>query len=163
MTGLDARRATALTRRYELTRSAGTVRACRDHTQRALSEWFGPAGAPGQVAAEDALLLVSEVVTNAFAHGGVAYELRLDRADRRLRVQVSDTSPARPRPRGPHQADGTSGHGLYLLERLSAAWGWARRGEGKAVWFEVAVLPSGGRGPAPGAYPAPGAQDRSST
>lgn len=161
MTGLDARRATVLTRRYELPRSPGTVRTCRELTQRALSEWFGPAGAPGQVAAEDALLLVSEVVTNAFAHGGVAYELRLDRTDRRLRVQVSDTSPVRPRSHGPHRADSTSGHGLYLLERLSAAWGWARRGGGKAVWFEVAVPPSGGGMPGPGACPAPGAPGRS--
>ncbi|MFF8837356.1 ATP-binding protein [Streptomyces sp. NPDC015130] len=160
MTGREAQRATALTRRYELTQGAGTTRTCRDLTQRALSEWFGPAGAPGQVAAEDALLLVSEIVTNAFVHGGVPYELRLDRTDGGLWVQVSDTSPVRPRPHGPHHAGGTSGHGLYLLERLAVAWGCVRRGEGKTVWFEVMVPASGGQG---AREPSAGARGASST
>lgn len=132
------------TRHYELTEAPGTVGACRDLTQRALSEWFGAAGAPGRVAATDALLLVSEVVTNAFTHGGVPYELRLDRAGGRLWVQVSDTSPVRPRPHGPHRPSRSSGHGLYLLERLSAAWGCVPRDGGKAVWFEVEVPPVSG-------------------
>lgn len=111
------------TRTYPLTQGSGMVRQCRDVTGRALSEWFGPAGAPERLCAQDALLLVSEVVTNACTHGGVPYELRLDRTGDRLWVQVSDTSPVRPRPHGPHRADRTSGHGLYLLERLSVAWG----------------------------------------
>ncbi|MZE50757.1 ATP-binding protein [Streptomyces sp. SID5770] len=131
-------------RRYELTEEPGVVGTCRDLTRRALSEWFGAAGAPGQVAAEDALLLVSEVVTNAFTHGGTPRELRLDRVGDRLWVQVSDTSPVRPRPHGPHRPSRSSGHGLYLLERLSAAWGCVPRDGGKAVWFEVEVPPAPG-------------------
>ncbi|MFB7608942.1 ATP-binding protein [Streptomyces gardneri] len=141
MNGRDTQCAITRTRRYELTQSGGAARTCRDLTQQALIEWFGPAGAPGQVACEDTLLLVSEVVTNASTHGGVPYELRLDRMNGRLWVQVSDTSPVRPRPHGPHHAARASGHGLYLLERLSAAWGCVRRGDGKTVWFEVAVVP----------------------
>ncbi|MEU6623921.1 ATP-binding protein [Streptomyces litmocidini] len=139
MTGPRLRHTTTRTRRYELTEGDGVVRECRDHAQRALSEWFGAAGEPGQVAVEDALLLVSEVVTNAFIHGGVPYELRLDGIDGRLWVQVSDTNPVRPRPHGRHHADHPSGHGLYLLERLAAAWGCVPRARGKAVWFEVEV------------------------
>ncbi|MEX0168293.1 ATP-binding protein [Streptomyces sp. LMG1-1-1.1] len=135
---------TSRSRRFALADGDGAVRACREHTRRALSEWFGPDGAPGRVAVDDALLLVSEVVTNACTHGGVPYELCLDRTDGRLWVRVSDTSPLRPRPHGPHRAGRSSGHGLYLLERLSAAWGWFPRGGGKAVWFEVVVLPGPG-------------------
>ncbi|KOX17382.1 MULTISPECIES: ATP-binding protein [unclassified Streptomyces] len=131
-------------RRYELAEEPGVAGTCRDLTRRALSEWFGAAGAPGQVAAEDALLLVSEVVTNAFTHGGAPYELRLDRTGSRLWVQVSDRSPVPPRPRGPHCPSRSSGHGLYLLERLSAAWGCVPRDGGKAVWFEVDVPPAPG-------------------
>ncbi|MCT4354043.1 ATP-binding protein [Streptomyces sp. Je 1-79] len=112
---------------------------CRDLTRKALREWFGPRAVPGNVAVDDILLLVSEVVANAHEHGGTPYELRLDRTDGRLWVQVSDTSPVRPRPHGPHRPSRCSGHGLYLLERLSAGWGSVPRGGGKAVWFEAAV------------------------
>ncbi|MFE2015813.1 ATP-binding protein [Streptomyces sp. NPDC059491] len=120
------------------------VGQCRDLTQQTLSDWFGPAGAPGRVVVDDVLLLVSEIVTNALTHGGAPYELRLDRTGGRVWVQVSDTSPVRPRPHGPHRAGRTSGHGLYLLERISADWGCVRRGEGKAVWFEMEVEPGPG-------------------
>ncbi|MFB7512624.1 ATP-binding protein [Streptomyces sp. NPDC056144] len=144
MTGRDAERGTFRTRRYELTRGVGVVRECRDHTQQALIEWFGPAGAPGRIPVEDALLLVSEVVSNAFAHGGAPYELCLDLTDGRLWVRVSDASPVRPRPHGPHRPGRSSGHGLYLLERLATAWGCVPQEGGKTVWFEVTVLPPGG-------------------
>ncbi|MFI8519464.1 ATP-binding protein [Streptomyces sp. NPDC085481] len=129
---------------YELTDGPGVVTECRDVTRRALREWFGDAGGPEQEAAEDALLLVSEVVTNAYTHGGVPYELRLDRREGALWVQVSDTSPVRPRPHGRHHANRPSGHGLYLLQRLAARWGSVPRGRaGKTVWFEVRVRPEG--------------------
>lgn len=133
-------RETARARRFPLTGGRGVVAECRDLTRQALREWFGQAGAPGQTAAEDVLLLVSEVVTNAYTHGGAPYELYLQRTDGRLWVQVSDTNPEPPHPRGPHRPARSSGHGLYLLERLSAAWGCLPRSKGKAVWFEVDVL-----------------------
>ncbi|MFF9912651.1 ATP-binding protein [Streptomyces sp. NPDC013457] len=125
-------------RLFTLGAGPGVVGECRDLTRRALQEWFG-ARVVGNVAVDDILLLVSEVVANACDHGGTPYELRLDRTGRRLWVQVSDTSPVHPRPRGPHRASSTSGHGLYLLERLSAGWGSVPRGKGKAVWFAMAV------------------------
>ncbi|MEU0395506.1 ATP-binding protein [Streptomyces sp. NPDC006208] len=112
---------------------------CRDLTRQVLEEWFSLTGPAGRLLTSDVLLLVSEIATNACKHGGGPYELRLDRAPGRLWVQVSDTSHKRPRPRGPHRAARVSGHGLYLLERLSAGWGWAPRGRGKAVWFVVVI------------------------
>ncbi|MFG2640423.1 ATP-binding protein [Streptomyces sp. NPDC048370] len=128
-----------LARRYELRDGPGVVGECRDLARQALRDWFGgPVGGAREVIVEDALLLVSEVVTNAYTHGGRPYELRLDGSGGRLWVQVSDSSPVRPRPHGPHLASRSSGHGLYLLERLATAWGWLPRGEGKAVWFEIA-------------------------
>lgn len=128
-----------LARRYPLHHGTGLVGECRDLTREALRDWFGPVDGAREVLVEDILLLVSEVVTNAYTHGGRPYELRLDGVGGRLWVQVSDTSPVRPRPHGPHIASRSSGHGLYLLERLSTSWGWLPRGGGKAVWFEVVV------------------------
>ncbi|MEU9859974.1 ATP-binding protein [Streptomyces sp. NPDC047971] len=143
--------------RYALPDGPGVVGECRDLTRRALRDWIGPVEGAREVLVEDILLLVSEVVTNAYTHGGTPYELRIDRADGRLWVQVSDTSPVRPRPHGPHLASRSSGHGLYLLERLSSAWGSRRRGEGKAVWFEVDLTPAVGDPPALGAAAPTGA------
>ncbi|WP_369147764.1 ATP-binding protein [Streptomyces sp. R44] len=148
MTSPRMRPPTSRTRRFELTAGDGVVRECRDLARQALTDWFGAAGDPGQTAADDALLLVSEVVTNALTHGGVPYEMRLDRSEGRLWVEVSDTSTARPRPHGRHHASHPSGHGLYLLGRLAASWGCVPRAGGKAVWFEVEV-PGRARGPGP--------------
>ncbi|MFE5614245.1 ATP-binding protein [Streptomyces sp. NPDC056470] len=141
-------------RHFTLGAGPGVVGECRDLTRQALREWFGAPAVVGNVAVDDILLLVSEVVANAYEHGGAPYELRLDRAGRRLWVQVSDTSPVRPRPHGPHRASRTSGHGLYLLERLSAGWGSVPRGPGKAVWFEVAVTDGSDVAVTDGAAPA---------
>ncbi|MBT2366071.1 ATP-binding protein [Streptomyces sp. ISL-10] len=126
-------------RRFALDGEAGVVARCRDLTREALHDWFPLDGPDAAVAAGDVLLLVSEVVTNACRHGGFPYELELARGPGRIWVQVSDTSALRPRPLGPHRASRSSGHGLYLLERLSADWGWARHGTGKTVWFAVDI------------------------
>ncbi|MFJ3583203.1 ATP-binding protein [Streptomyces sp. NPDC090127] len=140
-------RFTRLARRYELREGPGVVGECRDLAREALGDWLGPVDGAREVLVEDVLLLVSEVVTNACRHGGRPYEFRLDGSRGRLWVQVSDTSPVPPRPHGPHVAGRSSGHGLYLLERLSTRWGTLPRRVGKAVWFEVAIT---GAAAAPG-------------
>ncbi|SOE06716.1 ATP-binding protein [Streptomyces sp. Ag109_G2-15] len=128
--------------RYELTTGHGVVAQCRAFTQQALLEWFGSAGAPGRKAADDAVLLVSEVVTNACTHGGLPSELKLTATERALWVQVSDNTREAPRPHGRHHAARASGHGLYLVQRLAARSGCVlRRHGGKTVWFEVDIVP----------------------
>ncbi|MER7668630.1 ATP-binding protein [Kitasatospora sp. NPDC096128] len=98
--------------------------------------------------AEIALLLLSELVTNACHHARgprdrlIGVRLLLS-TPTLLRVEVSDASPALPVPR--HAApDEESGRGLELVAALAASWGAHPRGEGwigKSVWFELA-LPS---------------------
>ncbi len=125
--------------RVPLEGGPGEVSRCRDLTRQVLREWFDLSQPAAQTAAEDALLLVSEVVSNACRHGDSPSELGFDRSPGRLWVQVGDTSPVRPRPHGHHHPAQASGHGLYLLERLSAGWGWLPHGNGKTVWFVVVV------------------------
>ncbi|MFB9515193.1 ATP-binding protein [Streptomyces purpureus] len=123
-------------RRFPVDGGRGVVGTCRDLTRQVIEEWCVLPEPEDRALAEDVLLLVSEVVTNACTHGGSPYELRIDRADGRLWIQVSDTSAVRPQPHR-HRAAAPSGHGLYLLQRLSTRWGWAPRATGKAVWFEM--------------------------
>jgi anti-sigma regulatory factor (Ser/Thr protein kinase) len=87
---------------------------------------------------ETALLLVSELATNAIRHGAppVRLSLRLD-ADR-LRVEVTDSSPALPQ-LGLPGSDQPGGRGLQIVQQLAARWGAhaSRSRLGKTVWFEL--------------------------
>lgn len=115
------------------------VSRCRDFTEEALADWgWTPAETERDAElVEDVLLLVSEVVTNACLHAGGPTELALNHSDDRLRIEVADGSPQRPRPRPRKAVSQPGGHGLIVLERLARSWGSERRGDGKAVWFEV--------------------------
>ncbi|WP_037634636.1 ATP-binding protein [Streptomyces katrae] len=70
------------------------------------------------VARDTALLVISELVTNAVRHtsGGCVLELRRT-TDGGLDVDVSDTSSADPRPRNPGP-QGEGGWGWHLVNRL---------------------------------------------
>jgi two-component sensor histidine kinase len=90
---------------------------------------------------EDALLLVSELVTNSIRHAGLRPDDRIrvlaELSGRRLRVDVFDRKEVsipqrvawaiRPAP------GAESGWGLYLVDRLATRWG---RGRGR-YWFEL--------------------------
>jgi anti-sigma regulatory factor (Ser/Thr protein kinase) len=92
---------------------------------------------------ETALLLVSELVTNAIRHGSppVRLSLHLDRAGGRgsLRVEVTDSSPAPPAVGASAEPDQTSGRGLFIVQQLAARWGShvSATRLGKTVWFEL--------------------------
>ncbi|MGW7369669.1 ATP-binding protein [Streptomyces sp. NPDC054841] len=156
------------TRRLVLSGSRGVVGRCRDFSRAALADWDwlppgdaaqppyggayddpyawdeapdGPADrdAERRAVAEDVLMVVSELVTNACLHAGGPLELVLHCTAERLRVEVTDASPVAPRPR-PHADPATpGGHGLIVLGRLARAWGSVPRGPGKAVWAEIAA------------------------
>ncbi|MZF87779.1 ATP-binding protein, partial [Streptomyces sp. SID5643] len=127
--------------------------AARALVRAALTEWTG-LGLPGAEhltdrLADDAALVVSELVTNAVVHAGtdVEMECRLegDAPDTAaLVVEVSDHHPSRaPRggePETPHDTP-EHGRGLRLVGALSEAWGITYRTGRKTVW---ARLPAGG-------------------
>ncbi|MGW7085511.1 ATP-binding protein [Streptomyces sp. NPDC054871] len=93
---------------------------------------------------DTAVLLLSELMTNAVRHGRVSVgrevEARCVLDGGVLRVEVADASDALPCPReaGP---DDESGRGLALVELLADTWGSYPRpyGIGKTVWFELAL------------------------
>ncbi|MFF3071918.1 ATP-binding protein [Kitasatospora sp. NPDC057904] len=123
-----------------LTGSEGAVHRGREFSREALFSWHWlPAADEEQRAvAEDVLLMVSELITNACLHApGGPRELRLDWDGARLRVEVTDTSPVPPRLRPRVDPGRPGGHGLRVVNQLARSWGCLPEGPGKVVWLEV--------------------------
>jgi anti-sigma regulatory factor (Ser/Thr protein kinase) len=87
---------------------------------------------------ETALLLTSELVTNAVVHarGPVSIRVRCD--DHRLRVEVRDRSSVAPR-RLEVVGSAVGGRGLRLVDALATDWGDRCVPGGKIVWFDLAL------------------------
>jgi anti-sigma regulatory factor (Ser/Thr protein kinase) len=86
----------------------------------------------------DALLLVSELVSNRVEHVGVGPIVLSARMEHeRLRVEVCDPGPGLPADHFELPApEAPRGRGLALVERLSDRWG-ASLEQPSCVWFEV--------------------------
>lgn len=121
----------------------GVVPTARDFARQALHEWgwLPASSADGRAAAEDVLLVVSELVTNACLHAEGPEEIRIARAAKVLRVEVVDAGAGQPAPRTPHRAGRPGGHGMFIVQRLCLDWGVLRAPgrPGKIVWAELAA------------------------
>lgn len=83
---------------------------------------------------EDAMLLVSELVTNSVLHGGPPVVVAIECDGGALQVRVRDGSPVLPARRSAaHDEEG--GRGLALVDTLSSDWGVDPQPDGKHVWF----------------------------
>ena len=89
---------------------------------------------------DTALLLTTELVTNAVIHAGSAVSVTVRRGRGQLRVEVADTGGGALTMREP-DPDATSGRGLQLMEALASAWGTSAYDAGKLVWFELQASP----------------------
>jgi len=87
---------------------------------------------------EGSRLLVTELVTNAVRHAGVAaIELSVAVGPDLVRIEVSNPgTPFRPRLNEPG-AEQESGWGLFLVDRLSDEWGVIDDADRQRVWFEL--------------------------
>ncbi|GHJ35042.1 ATP-binding protein [Streptomyces sp. TS71-3] len=91
---------------------------------------------------ETAVLLLSELMTNAYRHAKVSpgreIRTRLYLSEETLRVEVADADRTLPRAHDSGPED-ESGRGLELVAALAERWGAEHRacGIGKRVWFEL--------------------------
>jgi anti-sigma regulatory factor (Ser/Thr protein kinase) len=116
-------------------------KAAREFTGQILRGW-------GLLAlAEDATVIVSELVTNALRHGGChkissahdCVELILWRQSGQVVCAVTDPGAEAPVMVQPDPF-AEAGRGLHVVQALSATWGWTRLGgRRKAVWAALAV------------------------
>ncbi|WP_055567706.1 ATP-binding protein [Streptomyces atriruber] len=139
--GVSGTPAARQVRRLSLNGASGIVPLARDYTRQALHAWgWLPAeSADRRAAAEDVLLVVSELVTNACLHAEGPDELWLSTDGKVLRIEVSDRGTGQPAPRTPHRAGRPGGHGMFIVQRLCLDWGVVRSPgvAGKTVWAEL--------------------------
>lgn len=110
------------------------ARAARAH----VADDLGRRGVP-DAAADDVILVASELAANAIRHGAPPALLRLEYADGRVRVTVSNHGDA-PDPRiVDAAADADHGRGLAMVRAIADEIGWERDGDRLDVWAEVAV------------------------
>jgi len=128
-------------RRLRLTREPAAAAEARSQVRAVIRAWKVP------VDPDIAVLLTSDLVTNAITHGeGETVTLAIRCSRGHLRIDVYDASRSLPmavdEPAGPE-----SGRGLVLVAALSTEWGSFRTPAGKAMYFALAFqpgLPSGG-------------------
>ncbi|MEU2551905.1 MULTISPECIES: SpoIIE family protein phosphatase [unclassified Streptomyces] len=91
---------------------------------------------------DDAVVLTSELVTNAVVHAGTHAEVLCLRTEDGVRIEVSDRYPERELPLQSAHAvmanpDREGGRGLQLCAALAARWGVDYTPTHKNVWFQL--------------------------
>ncbi|HEX6472840.1 MAG TPA: ATP-binding SpoIIE family protein phosphatase [Streptosporangiaceae bacterium] len=109
--------------------------AARRFVRDALHGW----GATDVI--DDAVLLTSELVTNAVVHAGTSVEVVCRLADTAVQVDVVDGAPGRALPEDDEPAvpdrTATNGRGLLLPSELAGTWGVTYGTDTKTVWFRL--------------------------
>ncbi|MES5821186.1 SpoIIE family protein phosphatase [Streptomyces sp. RG80] len=133
--------------------------AARALLRAALAEW-AELGLPGTEGltdrlADDAVVIVSELVTNAVVHAGTDIELdcRLEHATGALVIEVGDQHPSRAPRDGacePPYETPEYGRGLRLVATLAESWGITYRKGSKTVWARLTEADSAAVGKSAG-------------
>ncbi|WP_290057653.1 ATP-binding protein [Amycolatopsis solani] len=108
------------------------LRHVRSHVAGSLTFGADPGDRFGGV-----LLVIDELVSNAYRHTTAARELHVTRRAEHLLVEVSDRDPDATTVRACHPGSGR--YGLRLVEQLSLDWGVRADSGGKVVWALVPI------------------------
>jgi anti-sigma regulatory factor (Ser/Thr protein kinase) len=120
-------------RRISLTAGPAAAGEARSHVRATIHAWHVP------IDPHVAVLLTSELVTNAISHKADDNEtvlLIITWAGDQMRVEVHDTSRSEP-VLVDAPPDAETGRGLMLVATLSTDWGFYRTPAGKAVYFTL--------------------------
>jgi anti-sigma regulatory factor (Ser/Thr protein kinase) len=108
----------------------------RRHLRAGLTDGDRPPGA-GDDDIERLLLIFEELASNGLRHGQVPVRVVVTTTDSGWLIDVSDAAPDTPPAPAVGRAAAAGGLGLYLVARLSSAYGWAVRGSRKHVWARI--------------------------
>ena len=106
-----------------------SIGAAREHARRFL---LGADPAPSAATVRDAVLAISEMVTNAVRYAPGACTLAIHLDERRIDIRVTDTSRTVPEARTARY-DGSGGFGLHLLRALAGRVETVLHADGKTV------------------------------
>lgn len=123
--------------RWSFPAQPDTPGLARQNLDRALDTWGVPPDDRWP-----ALMVVSELVTNAVEHARTPVLLNITMTDGGLLVEVQDESADEPRLR---LSDDLSprGHGLRVVQGLADRWSWMPAPGGKTVWATVPLSENG--------------------
>jgi hypothetical protein len=122
-----------VSRRWQLSPDPVSARVARRLIHSVCQDW-----AVDDQTCYDALVVVTELVTNVVEHAGTQCQLTVSVGGEGLRIEVRDFSQSRPpRPR-PSSIWPAHGQGLRVVALLSSRWGVTELDDGKSLW---AVLP----------------------
>jgi anti-sigma regulatory factor (Ser/Thr protein kinase) len=117
------------------------AKAAREYSERVVRGWGL------ELLADDAAVIVSELVSNAIRHGVNGrndpacdcIELILWRRPGQIICAVTDPGTGTPVVANPDPL-AEQGRGLHVVEALSVTWGWTRlSAPGKAVWAALSI------------------------
>jgi hypothetical protein len=109
------------------------VAAVRRFVEETVTAWGGD-----RPAVDDAMLVASELATNALLHAGSPFRVTLARSGGAVRLGVEDASPTLPEQRSP-SVELTTGRGISMVNAIAQRWGTEARPGGKVVWAELAT------------------------
>jgi anti-sigma regulatory factor (Ser/Thr protein kinase) len=112
-----------------LDRDLAMIRVARQALRRWLEE-------RSRANPEDAMLVLSELVTNAMVHARAGCTIEVQHHDDVVRLEVRDPSAAPPTMRTAHPHN-IGGRGLRLVAAVAQAWGWEPTAGGKRVWAHL--------------------------
>ncbi|QFZ76967.1 ATP-binding protein [Streptomyces fagopyri] len=139
--GLRSRAVRGRRFRFELAAHPASVARARQLTRARLAGW-----ALSDDTCDTAVLVVSELVTNAILHSAssrVVCELHDNDDLVRIAVRDEGRAPGEPRP-SPRRPDEEHGRGLPLVAAMCRAWGAQDTGPGLLVWADLPRCPSTG-------------------
>lgn len=120
--------------RISLAADRCSPRRAREFVRRTCHEW------QCESVLDAALLVVSELVTNAVLHAGTGSELRLTKIGGSLLIGVSDAGGGSPDVFDAGTED-EHGRGLVMISALSTAWGVDGDDHRKTIWAQVPIPP----------------------
>ena len=126
-----------------LPQGRGAPRGARDHVEAFLDAQ----DLNGDVR-QRAMVIASELVTNAVVHAAEPITLEVAVRDDALRVEVRDGDEHTAVVARPREDRGVmTGRGLMIVEFLAQQWGVRTRLGGKSVWADIDLSPSEHTGP----------------